>query len=309
VTVEPTGPALAAHYEPLINGEFRSLTSESFPAVDAATGRRLATITRGGAAEVDAAVAAARAAFPTWSATGIAERSRLLHRLADWVEVNLERLATIDTMDIGRTIFETPLDHRIAVNQYRFFAAAAITHDGWNHPVAGGWAIAKREPIGVVGQIMLAETRTPDGAAGSPLLRTQLFRLAAAALLEAYPSTFADGIPSEPGWASPAAVRRALAYIELRAADDIGLADIAAAARLSVRGLQAAFRRAGRATPLAELRRTRLRRAHAELRSRAPYGTTVGAVAGRWGFHNLSRFSAEHRSVFGCSPSEALNRD
>lgn len=160
-----------------------------------------------------------------------------------------------------------------------------------------------------VTRLMLAETRTPDGAAGSPLLRTQLFRLAAAALLEAYPSTFADGSPREPGWVSPAAVRRALAYIELRAADDIGLADIAAAARLSVRGLQAAFRRAGRATPLAELRRTRLRRAHAELRSRAPHGTTVGAVAGRWGFHNLSRFSAEHRSVFGCSPSEALNRD
>jgi aldehyde dehydrogenase (NAD+) len=154
VTVEPTGPALAAHYEPLINGEFRSLTSESFPAVDAATGRRLATITRGGAAEVDAAVAAARVAFPAWSATGVAERSRLLHRLADWVEQHTERLATIDTMDIGRTIFETPLDHRIAVNQYRFFAAAAITHDGWNHPVAGGWAIAKREPIGVVGQII-----------------------------------------------------------------------------------------------------------------------------------------------------------
>jgi AraC-like DNA-binding protein len=160
-----------------------------------------------------------------------------------------------------------------------------------------------------VTRFLLAETRTPDGAAGSPLLRTQLFRLAAAALLEAYPSTFGDQAPTEPGWTSPAAVRRALAYIELRAADDIGLADIAAAARLSVRGLQAAFRRADRATPLAELRRTRLRRAHAELRSRAPHETTVGAVAGRWGFHNLSRFSAEHRSVFGCSPSEALRRD
>ena len=49
MTDEPTAPALAAHYEPLINGEFRSLATESFPAVDAATGPQLATITRGGA--------------------------------------------------------------------------------------------------------------------------------------------------------------------------------------------------------------------------------------------------------------------
>ena len=62
MTVEPTRPALAAHYEPLINGEFRSLATESFPALDAATGRQLATLTRGRAAEIDAAVAAARAA-------------------------------------------------------------------------------------------------------------------------------------------------------------------------------------------------------------------------------------------------------
>jgi AraC-like DNA-binding protein len=117
----------------------------------------------------------------------------------------------------------------------------------------------------------LARTRTPDGPAGSPLLQTQLFRLAAAALLEAYPSTFAGQASESPGWVSQAAVRRALAYLELRAGDDIGLADIAAAARVSVRGLQAAFRRAGRATPLAELRRIRLHGAHAELRSRAPH--------------------------------------
>ncbi|WIX77851.1 aldehyde dehydrogenase family protein [Amycolatopsis carbonis] len=154
MTVDQLEPALAAHYEPLINGEFRSISTETFPAVDAATGARLATITRGGAADVDAAVAAARAAFPKWAATRPEERSLLLHRLADWIEANAERLAAIDTMDIGRTIFETPLDHRIAVGQYRFFASAAVTHDGWNHPVAGGWAIAKREPIGVVGQII-----------------------------------------------------------------------------------------------------------------------------------------------------------
>lgn len=145
---------LAQHYEPLIGGTFRSLSSATFPAVDATTGRTLATFTRSGKAEIDAAVAAAQAAFPAWSATRRTERSQVLHRLADWVEENAMRLAAIDTADIGRTIFETPLDHQIAVGQYRFFASAIITHDGWSNPVPGGWAIAKREPIGVVGQII-----------------------------------------------------------------------------------------------------------------------------------------------------------
>ncbi|WP_051792342.1 aldehyde dehydrogenase family protein [Amycolatopsis jejuensis] len=146
--------APGTHYEPLIGGKRRSFTGETFLAIDAANGGRIATITRSGQAEVDAAVAAADAAFPAWAATPAPQRARLLHRLADWVEENLTRLAAIDTMDIGRTIFETPIDHRIAIGQYRFFAAAAMTHFGWNQAVPGGWAIAMREPIGVVGQII-----------------------------------------------------------------------------------------------------------------------------------------------------------
>jgi acyl-CoA reductase-like NAD-dependent aldehyde dehydrogenase len=166
------------HYEPLIGGERRSFTDETFPAVDAATGRQIATLTRSGKAEIDAAVAAAKAAFPAWSATPVPERARKLHQLADWVEQNLERLAAIDTMDIGRTIFETPLDHRIAIGQYRFFASAVMSHYGWNQSVPGGWAIAKREPIGVMGQIipwnvpaiMVAFKLAPALAAGNTLV-------------------------------------------------------------------------------------------------------------------------------------------
>ncbi|TXC99919.1 aldehyde dehydrogenase family protein [Streptomyces sp. ISID311] len=168
----------ADHYEPLIGGERTSLSDQSFDAVNAATGARLATITRGGAADVNAAVAAAKAALPAWAATPVGQRAGLLHQLADWVETNLDRLAMIDAMDIGRTIGETPIDHRIAVNQYRFFAAAAVTHTGWNNPIPGGWAIAKREPLGVVGQIipwnvpaiMTAFKIAPALAAGNTLV-------------------------------------------------------------------------------------------------------------------------------------------
>lgn len=176
MTVDLIAPS--THYEPLIGGERRSFTDETFPAVDAATGRQVATLTRSGKAEIDAAVAAAKAAFPAWSTTPAPERSRRLHQLADWVEQNLERLAAIDTMDIGRTIVETPIDHRIAIGQYRFFASAAVTHYGWNQNVPGGWAIAKREAIGVMGQIipwnvpaiMTAFKLAPALAAGNTLV-------------------------------------------------------------------------------------------------------------------------------------------
>ncbi|UOZ03457.1 aldehyde dehydrogenase [Amycolatopsis sp. WQ 127309] len=149
-----TDLGLQSHYPPLIGGKFRAITDASFPAVDAATGEQLATISRGGKAEVDAAVAAAKAAFPAWAATRPEDRAKLLLRVADWLEENAQRLTLIDAHDIGRTVFEIPQDYRSAIGQYRFFAAAILTHDGYNHAVPGGWAIAKREPFGVVGQII-----------------------------------------------------------------------------------------------------------------------------------------------------------
>ena len=141
-------------YQPLVDGEFHHRTSETFPAINAATGEHLADLARGDRTVVDQAVAAAKAAFPAWSRTPVEERSRLLLRLADRLEADTERLATIDALDIGRRVFETTMDHQLAVAQYRFFAAAAMTHSGWNRPVRGGHSIAKREPIGVCGLII-----------------------------------------------------------------------------------------------------------------------------------------------------------
>lgn len=155
ISAEPKADAnLAALYKPLIGGRETAATSDTFPAVDASTGTHLADIARGSAADIDAAVDAAEKAFPSWARTSPEERSALLLKLADAVEAHIERLALIDAMDIGRHVRETQTDHRIAIGQYRFFAAAALTHTGWNRPIAGGMAIATREPIGVVGQII-----------------------------------------------------------------------------------------------------------------------------------------------------------
>jgi anti-anti-sigma factor len=102
-------------------------------------------------------------------------------------------------------------------------------------------------------------------------------------------------------------VGRAVTFIEARAGDDIGVADIAAAAFVTVRAVQLAFRRYLGTTPLGYLRQVRLERAHAQLLSADPSdGTTVAAVAADWRFTNASRFTAYYRAAYGVPPAQTL---
>ncbi|MET7992140.1 helix-turn-helix transcriptional regulator [Amycolatopsis sp. NPDC005232] len=139
-----------------------------------------------------------------------------------------------------------------------------------------------------------------------PLVHGQLVRLAVASILENFATTFTldDGRLHATG--SQAAVRRAVAFIENSAAEDVGLTRIAEAAGLSARGLQQAFRRHLDTTPLAYLRRVRLDHAHRELLASSPAATTVSRIATRWGFANPGRFAAEHRREFGSEPKDVL---
>jgi len=154
----------------------------------------------------------------------------------------------------------------------------------------------------------LTRDALPSGVlASAPLVRGQLIRVVAACVLEAYASVAGAIEPRSVGDVRPGAVRRAIAYIEDAAAEDIRIADIADAARLSARALQEAFRRHVGTTPMAYLRSVRLARAHTDLRQAAVgEGVTVASVAHRWGFGNLGRFAAEYRREFGRSPSEVL---
>ncbi|WPH24234.1 aldehyde dehydrogenase family protein [Variovorax paradoxus] len=146
---------LSETYSAFINNEFQpTVSGQSFEARHSSTGEQLARIARCGKVEVDAAVQAAASAYPAWRATPPEERSALLLKLAAAVEADMPRLARIDSIDIGRRLFETELDHRFAISQYRYFAAAAITHEGFGRPIPGGYLVAKREPYGVCGQII-----------------------------------------------------------------------------------------------------------------------------------------------------------
>lgn len=146
-----------------------------------------------------------------------------------------------------------------------------------------------------------------DVAASSELVRGSVFRMFAAALLETFPSNVVDDHLDHDPAPLPGTVRRALAFIEERSGEDVGLVEIAEAARLTPRGLQLAFRRHLDSTPLAALRAERLRRAHAELVDASPdQGDTVAAIAARWGFAHQGRFAAAYQGCYGRPPRTTL---
>lgn len=150
-----------------------------------------------------------------------------------------------------------------------------------------------------------------DEVAATPLVLAEATRSLAIAALLTFPNTALDRLsrPASPGWAEPAALRRAVAYIDEHADEEIGVEDVAVAARIGVRGLQHMFRRHRDCTPLEQLRRVRMDRAHTDLSTGDPTrGDTVAAIAGRWGFTNPGRFSVQYRQAYGCSPGETLRR-
>ena len=105
--------------------------------------------------DIDAAVDAAKRAFPSWSRTPAAERSRLLLRVADLIERDREQLAHFESLDSGKPIsLARKLDIPRAVANFRFFATA-ILHESTEAHVTDATALnyTLRQPLGVVGLI------------------------------------------------------------------------------------------------------------------------------------------------------------
>ena len=123
-TIEVAGAQVDTRH--WINGQ-RVASSETFTNTSPIDSTFLGEISRGGQAEADAAVAAAKAAFPAWAALGPKGRGEILHRIADLVEANLETLAQLETMDNGSLLrsHRRGVMPRVAMN-IRFFADWAI---------------------------------------------------------------------------------------------------------------------------------------------------------------------------------------
>ena len=108
-------------------GGVRVASTETYTNTSPIDGTFLGEISRGGATEVEQAVAAARAAFPAWAALGPQGRGALLHKLADLVEENNETLSQLETMDNGSLLrsHRRGVMPRVAMN-IRFFADWAM---------------------------------------------------------------------------------------------------------------------------------------------------------------------------------------
>jgi AraC-like DNA-binding protein len=143
--------------------------------------------------------------------------------------------------------------------------------------------------------------------ATAPLARRELGWLVNSAVLACFPNSTLDAETANYAGDTPQPLRRAVAFIDEHAGDPITLNEIAMAAKLSPRGLQAAFRRHLDTTPLAYLRSVRMEQAHHDLQSAGPVGgDSVAAVAAKWGFTHLGRFAVEYRRRFGVYPSQTL---
>jgi AraC-like DNA-binding protein len=147
-------------------------------------------------------------------------------------------------------------------------------------------------------------------AAANELVRGSAVRYLAAQVLATFPNTSMVG-PSaaDDRDAHPAAVRRAVAYIDAHADADVSLAEVAAAAHVSIRSLQLAFRRHLDTTPMGYLRAVRLARARHELSAAQPGdGASVARIALRWGFANQGRFGQWYQQEYGETPGTTLRR-
>jgi aminomuconate-semialdehyde/2-hydroxymuconate-6-semialdehyde dehydrogenase len=114
-------------------GGQRVSSSETFATVSPIDGTEIAQVSRGGKTEADAAVAAARAAFPAWAGRSAGERAEILYRVADAIEANIEQLSQLETMDNGSLLrsHRRGVMPRVAMN-IRFFADYAANR--LSHP-------------------------------------------------------------------------------------------------------------------------------------------------------------------------------
>ncbi|HMK28351.1 MAG TPA: aldehyde dehydrogenase family protein [Terriglobales bacterium] len=149
----------------LINGKWvDSVSGNTFATYDPATGKVLAQVAEGNAADIDLAVKAARNAFDKgpWRKMTVSERGRLIWKLADLIEQHLEEFAELDSLDNGKPLTVARVaDVPLAVDLFRYMAGWATKIEGNTIPLsvpytpgARYFAYSLREPVGVVGQII-----------------------------------------------------------------------------------------------------------------------------------------------------------
>jgi len=142
----------------LINNEWvKAVSGKTFESINPATGQVLAELALASEADVDLAVAAAKAAFPAWSQTIAADRALLLFKLADLIDAHADALAELETLDNGKPIRVARRgDLPYVTKHLRYQAGWADKIEGSTVPVTfpNQFVYTRREPLGVVGAII-----------------------------------------------------------------------------------------------------------------------------------------------------------
>jgi len=139
-----------------IDGDWADAGSgETASVINPATEEEIAQVAKGDATDVDRAVAAARAAFDTWSQTTPAERAKALYAFADAIEGDTETLSGLEQANVGKPKGTADFDVEFTVDNVRFFAGAARVVEGKaaGEYVSTHTSMIRREAAGVVGQV------------------------------------------------------------------------------------------------------------------------------------------------------------
>ncbi|WP_370687380.1 aldehyde dehydrogenase family protein [Fulvivirga maritima] len=150
-------PEFKPHYDHFIGGKWEAPSSgEYFDNISPIDGQPFTRAARGNKEDIEKAITAAHKAFPKWSTTAAAERSRVLLKIADIIEENLDYLARVETVDNGKALRETlAADLPLCVDHFRYFAGAIRADEStMSEHDANTVSINLQEPLGVVGQII-----------------------------------------------------------------------------------------------------------------------------------------------------------
>jgi 1-pyrroline dehydrogenase len=143
-------------YQCFIGGEWSDAASgETMEVINPATGQVIAEVPKCGAEDVDRAVAAAKTTLETWLDVTPKERSELLHKLADVLDDNVEELAQLESLNVGKPLMASRDEIPFCADNLRFFAGAARNLEGKSagEYIAGYTSIIRREPLGIVAGI------------------------------------------------------------------------------------------------------------------------------------------------------------
>ena len=140
-----------------IGGQYVPVSGQKrMPLIDPVTEEAYGELPVSDASDVDAAYAAASAAFPIWRDTTPADRQLALFRIADEMQTRAEEFADLESKDTGKPRASLVADEILqSIDQLRFFAGAARSLEGRaaGEYLAGHTSFVRREPIGVIGQV------------------------------------------------------------------------------------------------------------------------------------------------------------